>query len=44
MDEHNIYNWKAFLSGPDDSPFKDSFFELNIRLDEEYPVKPPKIR
>ena len=44
MNKENIYQWTAFLSGPDDSPFKDSFFELNITLDDEYPVGPPKIR
>ena len=44
MNNENIFSWKAYLSGPEDSPFKDSYFELNISLDTEYPVKPPKIR
>ena len=44
MNNDNIFVWKGFLCGPEDSPFKDSYFELSITLDSEYPVKPPKIR
>ena len=44
MDASNIYKWNAYLSGPEDSPYKDSFFNLKILLDSDYPVKAPKIK
>lgn len=32
FDEKNINSWKAFVFGPDDSPFVSGIFELAIRL------------
>ena len=43
VENDNLFTWTAYISGPADTPFRDSFFELKIKLDNEYPVKPPKI-
>ncbi len=44
MSPENIFKWDAYLSGPPDSPFRHSYFYLQVTLDNEYPVKAPKIR
>jgi ubiquitin-protein ligase len=33
MEINNLLKWRAFLAGPEDSPYKDSYFELHINLD-----------
>ncbi len=43
MKEDNIFRWKAYIMGPDDTPYKDGVFELKITLTAEYPIKPPNI-
>ena len=28
MEDDNLFTWTAYISGPEDTPFRDSFFEL----------------
>ena len=32
FDEHDLFNWNAFLFGPDDSPYSQGIFEVKINL------------
>lgn len=42
--DDNILHWKATLKGPDNSPYEDGTFELDIVFSDNYPFSPPKIR
>lgn len=42
MNDTSIASWKAYMIGPDDSPYKDGIFELSINLGN-YPMQPPKV-
>eukprot|EP01017_Pseudomicrothorax_dubius_P038835 TRINITY_DN587_c0_g1_i1.p1 TRINITY_DN587_c0_g1~~TRINITY_DN587_c0_g1_i1.p1 ORF type:complete len:160 (-),score=26.21 TRINITY_DN587_c0_g1_i1:212-691(-) len=39
----SLTEWKLFLHGPDDSPFKDGIFEVRVIIDQNYPMSAPKI-
>ena len=39
-----MLQWEGYLSGPEDSPFQDSYFKISINLTSQYPIKPPAIR
>ena len=43
-DNKNLYNLTAFIFGPQDSPFEKGIFEISIRLEQNYPINPPKVR
>nr|CCA22506.1 ubiquitinconjugating enzyme E2 putative [Albugo laibachii Nc14] len=42
--EDTIINWKAFIKGPQDTPFEDAVFELAIQTTSLYPMEPPKMK
>mmetsp|Transcript_25529 Transcript_25529/g.82262 ORF Transcript_25529/g.82262 Transcript_25529/m.82262 type:complete len:156 (-) Transcript_25529:1066-1533(-) len=42
-DEHDLYNWQAWIRGPRDTPFEGGVFELRIVCPKEYPMAPPSM-
>ena len=42
--DDDIYNLKARINGMKDSPYEQGIFDLEIKISEEYPLHPPKIK
>ncbi|CAF1027609.1 unnamed protein product [Adineta steineri] len=40
--KNDIFNWRAKIRGPPDTPFAGGIFILDIICSDEYPFKPPK--
>ena len=40
---NNLYHWEGTIIGPDDTPYEDGIFLLDIYFPKEYPFKAPKI-
>lgn len=44
FNEDNIFNVKALIIGPEDTPYEKGFFFFDIIVGEEYPFKPPTVK
>ena len=42
--EDNLYHWVALIKGPPDSPYQDGWFKMDLKLDKDYPIKPPNVK
>lgn len=43
-DESNIFQWRALIKGPNDTPYEGGTFELAILVPEQYPLVAPAVR
>ena len=43
VDEDNIFEWRATISGPTDTSYSGGLFILSLKFPENYPQKPPEI-
>jgi ubiquitin-protein ligase len=43
-DEGNLKVWYCVMQGPDDSPYKEGKFNLEIKISDKYPFQAPEIK
>lgn len=42
--ESNLFEWQAFLTGPEQSAYEGGIYELQLSIPCHYPVQAPKVR
>jgi len=42
--ENNIFHWTSTIVGPDDTPYANGHFVLDISFPPDYPFSPPKMK
>ena len=40
----DMLNWNAIIEGPPDTPYENGKFKLNLRFNEDYPIRPPSVK
>ena len=43
VNEENIFNIKAMIRGPEDTPYRQGYYFFDMNFPKEYPFKPPKV-
>lgn len=41
--EDDLFAWRAWILGPPDTPYSDTYFELRIVVPATYPLQPPTV-
>jgi ubiquitin-conjugating enzyme E2 A len=44
VNETNLFEWQAIITGPDETPYEGGIYELNLSIPCNYPVNAPKVR
>ncbi len=44
VNESNIYNFKALIVGPKNTPYEGGFYFFDMNLPQSYPLEPPKVK
>ena len=44
IDSNNLFEWSAVIIGPEDTPYENGIFKLEVKFPNEYPFRPPKIK
>ena len=44
MVDDDMFHWDVVLFGPMDTPYENGVFHLDVRIPDEYPFAPPKVR
>ena len=39
----NLFEWEAIIIGPENTPYEQGLFKLNIYIPKGYPIKPPNV-
>lgn len=39
----NLFEWTGTIQGPQDSPYADGLFTLQVKIPEDYPLKAPRV-
>jgi len=39
----NLFEWEAIIIGPENTPYEQGLFKLNIYIPKDYPIKPPNV-
>lgn len=40
----DTHKWIVAINGPEDTPFEDGIFYFGVKLPNDYPFKPPRVR
>ncbi|CAF0887549.1 unnamed protein product [Adineta ricciae] len=43
LNESNLFEWQAMITGPEDTPFEGGLYELHLSIPCDYPIHAPKV-